>query len=128
MASQIKLSAVVIDCADASALAAFYAKLLDYNIAFDADGWAWIQSQDKLHAIGFQAVEGYEPPVWPWQEGKQAQMMHLDLSCPDVEAAAAFALECGAVFAEANFFDNGRVMLDPAGHPFCLCSALPENE
>ncbi|EGT4675660.1 UNVERIFIED_CONTAM: hypothetical protein C3P01_13775 [Clostridioides difficile] len=28
---------------------------------------------------------------------------------------------CGATIAEEQFADDWRVMIDPAGHPFCLC-------
>ena len=46
-------------------------------------------------------------------------MMHLDIEVDDLDAAAAAAL--GARVAEYQPRDNIRVLLDPAGHPFCLC-------
>ena len=63
----------------------------------------------------------YVPPVWPEEPGAQQQMTHLDFAVDDLEQAAAHAVRCGAVPARAQFTDAWRVMLDPAGHPFCLC-------
>lgn len=120
--SIIKMGGILIDCPDASLLADFYAKLLGWNKVNDADGWAAIQSPGQVYTVGFQSVDNYFRPVWPQKDGEQAQMMHLDLSCKDVEAAVAFALECGAVTADVQYFEPAKTMLDPAaGHPFCLC-------
>ena len=48
-------------------------------------------------------------------------MMHLDIQVDDVEAAVADAIATGARLAEHQPNPNDRVLLDPAGHPFCLC-------
>ena len=47
-------------------------------------------------------------------------MSHLDIAVDDLEAAVSLAVEAGAVQAEHQPQDDVRVMLDPAGHPFCL--------
>jgi hypothetical protein len=47
-------------------------------------------------------------------------MIHMDIGVPDPEAGVAWALECGATVAGHQPQDDVRVMLDPAGHPFCL--------
>jgi hypothetical protein len=47
-------------------------------------------------------------------------MMHLDFEVSDLETAVAHAVELGAQEAEYQPQDNVRVLLDPAGHPFCL--------
>jgi hypothetical protein len=47
-------------------------------------------------------------------------MMHLDFEVSDLEAAVGHAVELGAELAEYQPQDNVRVLLDPAGHPFCL--------
>ncbi|EQG75396.1 hypothetical protein QKA_2322 [Clostridioides difficile DA00165] len=39
----------------------------------------------------------------------------------DLEEAVQYAIHCGATIAEEQFTDDWRVMIDPAGHPFCLC-------
>lgn len=51
--------------------------------------------------------------------------MHLDLAAADLDAAQAHALNLGAVLApEQPSPDRWRVLLDPAGHPFCLSAQL----
>ena len=119
--SLIHYGAPTIDSDHAGRLADFYAKLLGWEKFYESEEFAAVKSPDGVHILGFQTDEDYVPPVWPTEKGKQAQMMHLDFSSADVTAAIAFALECGAVVAPTQFYDNGgKVMLDPAGHPFCL--------
>ena len=49
------------------------------------------------------------------------QQMHLDIAVTDLPAAVAAAVELGAVeAAHQPEPDVWRVLLDPAGHPFCL--------
>lgn len=111
---------IVIDCADAGVMAGFYSKLLDWEWTHPrADGWAAVTSSDGM-VIAFQEVEGYQPPAWPWEDGKQAQMMHLDLWVDDLEEGVQHALDCGAKQAAQQFFTTSRTMTDPAGHPFCI--------
>lgn len=47
-------------------------------------------------------------------------MMHLDFQVSDLEAAVGHALELGAQEAADQPQTSLRVLLDPAGHPFCL--------
>ena len=63
-------------------------------------------------------IEGLGINVVP---GEQRTMMHLDLQVQDLDAAVADAVALGARVAEFQPQDNGRVLLDPAGHPVCLC-------
>ncbi len=120
--------AVTIDSDNSDRLADFYAKLL---------GWEKIKASeeflivvDKAHPglpwLTFQTVENYIPPVWPAKPGMQQTMTHLDFHVKDIEAAAAFARECGAIDAPVQTTDEWHVMLDPAGHPFCLCHSLTQ--
>jgi hypothetical protein len=46
--------------------------------------------------------------------------MHLDIRVHDLGAAVAHALACGARLAGYQGREDLRVLLDPAGHPFCL--------
>ena len=121
----IKLYCATVDCRDPSALAAFYAKLLHWDIAFHDEDWACIgapgTAQGAYPGILFQRNPAYEPPVWPDQPGAQQQMTHLDFAVSDLEAAEQYAVQCGASPAARQFSDGWTVMLDPAGHPFCLC-------
>jgi len=112
---------IVMDCADASVLAEFYSRLMSWELTHPRtkDCWAAITSPTGMTFI-FQEVEGYQPPVWPWQEGKQGQMLHLDLFVNNLEEGVAHAIECGASVADEQYFQTSRTMIDPAGHPFCL--------
>ena len=51
-------------------------------------------------------------------------MMHFEILVDDLDAAIADAVEAGARVADHQPADRDpsllRIMLDPAGHPFCL--------
>jgi hypothetical protein len=47
-------------------------------------------------------------------------MLHLDFEVTDLEAETQRALQLWAELASYQPQENVRVMLDPAGHPFCL--------
>ncbi|OLB78447.1 MAG: glyoxalase [Actinobacteria bacterium 13_2_20CM_2_71_6] len=111
---------VVLDAPDGAALARFYADLLGWKIANEDPGGAAVGPPDGVAYLGFQTTASYVPPVWPPAEGTQQMMMHLDFEVSDLAAAVSHALELGAREAGYQPQDNVRVMLDPAGHPFCL--------
>ena len=69
----------------------------------------------------FQLADGYVPPTWPPATGEQRTMMHLDIQVDDLDAATVDAVALGARVAEFQPQANVRVLLDPAGHPVCLC-------
>ena len=46
--------------------------------------------------------------------------VHLDLQVDDLDEAVAYAVECGAELADLQPQETVRVLVDPAGHPFCL--------
>lgn len=116
----LRISGIVLDCSDAEALAGFYRKLLGWKQTHSGNGWAGLESPDGAITLAFQEVENYLPPVWPWEKGKQGQMLHLDFMTEELEKAVQYALECGATLAEAQYFASSRTMFDPDGHPFCL--------
>jgi hypothetical protein len=58
--------------------------------------------------------------VWPEEPGAPEKMIHLDIRVRDLDAAVAHALAAGARLAAHQGRDDLRVLLDPAGHPFCL--------
>lgn len=68
--------------------------------------------------------DDYVPPVWPTTREAQQQMAHLDFHVSNVEEAVAHALSCGATLSETQYDEGWRVMIDPAGHPFCLLSPM----
>src|SRR5689334_18459045 len=113
---------VVLDAPDAVELARFYATLLDWEIDKEETNWATVAPADGVAYLGFQTSEGYRRPVWPNEPGAQQMMLHLDFEVSDLQAAVAHAIELGATQAENQPQENVRVMIDPAGHPFCLYS------
>lgn len=122
----IKKVNIVIDCADAGVMSEFYSKILNWQCTHPhANGWATITSPSGM-VIAFQEVENYTPPTWPWKEGKQGQMLHLDFYVDNLEEAVQFAIECGAKLANEQYYKTSRTMIDPAGHPFCLDTDEPE--
>ena len=118
--AQLKMTTV--DCADPRAEAAFWAALLGWEVAHAQDEYAMVADPSAGQpALGFGRVAGYQPPSWPDQGGRK--QFHLDLACEDVAATGARALELGATSADPQPGETWRVLLDPAGHPFCLTGA-----
>lgn len=110
----------VLDAPDGPALAHFYADLLGWEFDVESADGAGIAPPGSVVGLAFQTSSGYVRPVWPSADGSQQMMMHLDFEVSDLEAAVAHALELGAELADYQPQDNVRVLLDPAGHPFCL--------
>ena len=112
---------VVLDAPDASALAHFYERLLGWTLYKDTPGWATLApSETHGYNLSFQTEPNYVRPVWPSEPGQPLMMLHLDLEVDDLDAAVAYAVEVGAELAESQPQQDVRVLLDPAGHPFCL--------
>jgi len=121
----IAWTTVTLDALDAEALAAFYSELFGWEITA-RDGADWVQIRDPNGGVGlnFQADTRYESPTWPEEPGKQTKMVQFEILVDDVEAAADLVVRAGgrqAPHQPPNRDPSGlRVMLDPAGHPFCL--------
>jgi hypothetical protein len=115
---------VTLDCDDAQQLAQFWAAMLDGTIVFTTAAAVGVRSDaGRLAAV---RVPGYRPPTWP--EDDVPKQIHLDLGVDDLEAAVAEAVRCGATptaFQPAP--EARRVLLDPAGHPFCLTTGIPRE-
>jgi catechol 2,3-dioxygenase-like lactoylglutathione lyase family enzyme len=111
---------VVLEAPDGVALARFYARLLGWPIVKQEDDGAAIAVPGTSSYLAFQSSPDYVPPVWPAADGRQQMMMHIDVAVDDLDAAVADAVELGATVAELQAQEDNRVLLDPAGHPFCL--------
>jgi catechol 2,3-dioxygenase-like lactoylglutathione lyase family enzyme len=111
---------VVLEAPDARELARFYSQLLEWPVAEDEPGWVVLAPPEGGTALSFQTSVDYVRPVWPPAEGRQQMMAHLDLQVEDLDVAVESALETGATLADFQPQDGVRVLLDPAGHPFCL--------
>jgi hypothetical protein len=118
----MKLTAAVLDSADANALAEFYHRLLGASWVLRADevGWATLRPTGGGAGLSFQTEPAYVRPVWPAGPGDTQMMVHLDIEVDDLELAGTHAVSVGAVLAGFQPQADVRVYLDPAGHPFCL--------
>jgi hypothetical protein len=123
-----RLGLICLDCADPAGLAAFWAGLLGGEVEpILGDDVVMVKSRGT--PVAAVRVTGYQPPTWP--DGAIPKQVHLDLAVGDLDAAEAEAIGLGARRAdEQPRPGRWRVMLDPAGHPFCLCDwsqPLPAN-
>lgn len=111
-----------IDCAEAKPLAEFWAAMLGGEIAFTSSStadvrtdWVWISAME---------VPDYKAPSWPGDA--IPKQIHLDLAVDDLDTSAQAALSLGATLSAVQPRpEHWRVMLDPAGHPFCLTRLIP---
>ena len=113
------LTTVVLDCADPGPLAEFYCAVTGWKVTYSDDDSVQVGDGGPIQ-LGFQRVEGYRPPGWP-DPAKQA---HLDVSVDDLTATVKKVLALGAT--KPDFQPGGgdwTVLIDPAGHPFCLVAA-----
>lgn len=125
--SRIEWTSVTIMAPAPRELAAFYARLLSAAVTASEPpgpgepaqaGWAQVRANERT--LNFEFERCWSPPQWPAQRGRQFSSQHLDLQVLDLAAATDWALECGARLAEAQPQEDVRVLVDPAGHPFCL--------
>lgn len=127
----VEAVAVTLGAPNPRELAAFHQRLLGWILAADEpgrpefppeDGWAQLRPPPGRAGpwLNFEYEAHYEPPVWPSVAGKQHITEHLDIAVNDLDEAVAWAIGAGATLAGYQPQEDVRVMLDPAGHPFCL--------
>ena len=117
------LGNVMVDCADAAGLQAFYSALLGWE-ACELYSLPAVRAPEGVVLLFAQEAD-YVPPVWPEQPGTQQKQMHFDFQVPNVPLAVERAISLGAKRAETQFGsaeDEFVTMFDPSGHPFCLCA------
>ncbi|TWE12846.1 VOC family protein [Rudaeicoccus suwonensis] len=118
------LASVSLECADTVELADFYRRLFDGSEFFRApDGSVICISTGTVYLTAMR-VAGYVAPTWPAPGA--GGIVHLDVAVDDLAQSVERTIALGATEADhqpqpALF----RVMLDPAGHPFCLTTARP---
>ena len=108
-----------IDSADAAAAGEFWAALTGWEVVASGDGYAMVSGGG--HNLGFGTIPDYRPPAWPNEHG--SKQFHLDLAVDDLDAMADRAVELGATLADPQPGETWKVLIDPAGHPFCLTRA-----
>ena len=103
---------VSLDCADPQRLVDFYRALLGGRQLWAGESSVGLEVPGGV--LVAQRVHGYVPPVWPG-----ASLVHLDLTADDIDSAVERAVTLGAT-RPTQPDPRWRVLLDPAGHPFCL--------
>ena len=120
MTDEVRLGNVMVDCGDEQTLQRFYGQLLNWDTT-TLFGRPAVRSAEGVVFL-FCQEEDYVPPVWPEKDGCQQKQMHFDFQVDSVPEAVEKALELGAVKAPVQYGGEQFVtLLDPAGHPFCLC-------
>lgn len=77
-----------LDCPDPSALAAFYARLLGTEIAYESEVFAALRPGTIWLTV--RRVDNYEPPTWP--TGALPKQLHLDMAVADLDEGEAVVL------------------------------------
>jgi len=119
-APHYRLASTVLGTSDPRGLASFYRALLGWETVDDEPEWVKIKPPGGGTGLAFQLEDSHVPPSWPVVPGDQQMQAHLDIGVDDLGAGESTALSLGASRAAHQPQDDVRVMLDPAGHPFCL--------
>jgi hypothetical protein len=114
----VEWAALTIGCPDPGVLADFYAAVLGGTVS-DRSAESALLSTASM-AFVFRAVAEFRASTWPSPEVPLHS--HFELVVEDLAGAVERTAELGARRAEGQDPDDSNlvVMLDPAGHPFCL--------
>ncbi|MEO6501828.1 MAG: VOC family protein [Jatrophihabitantaceae bacterium] len=116
------LASISLNTTDPATLAEFYGRLLGLHRVYERPDGSVIAMSDGRIALTAMFAADHIPPTWP--DPGQQQQLHLDVAVTDLPTAVARAVQLGAVEARHQPMpDVWRVLLDPAGHPFCLTTA-----
>lgn len=117
---------VVLDAPDAKALGQFYAAVFGWVLNAEDPSFVTLDPGEGVGYLAVQTSQGYVPPTWPNEPGRQQMQLHLDIEVDNLDEAVGAAVALGATQAAYQPQHDVRVLLDPAGHPFCLyCPGWP---
>jgi catechol 2,3-dioxygenase-like lactoylglutathione lyase family enzyme len=126
---KILRTVVVFDAADLEEESAFWAAILNGQVARD-DEWHTVFDESGEWRVGIDLNPKYVRPEWP--NGVQQQQVHLNLQVEDQYVAHEEVLALGASLLEpGKSMDTPEgflVYADPAGHPFCIAWGQPSAE
>jgi len=111
---------VAVEAPDPLVLATFYSALLGWPVVGEDNGSLVLAAPEGRIYLVLQPATEYQRPTWPPLPASQRPMMHLDVQVGDLDAAVEEAVSLGATLADDQPNSTVRVLLDPAGHPFCL--------
>jgi hypothetical protein len=119
-----RLGGVSLDTDDPRSLAAFWCDLLELEVMFESEDFVALKGAGVL--ITTQRVADHQAPDWP--ETGIPKQIHFELAVTDLDAVEGRAIELGAVKSETQPNPGvWRVLHDPAGHPFCLTTMIPDG-
>lgn len=117
-----RYAAVTFDCPEPAALARFYTEVLGLPEIFSNERFVLLGREDAP-GLGFNRLDDYQPPTWP--DPTQEKQAHMELGVDDLDAAQTHLVSLGAVAPSTQPApDRWRVLLDPAGHPFCISTLV----
>jgi hypothetical protein len=94
----------------------------DGDLRSSNEDFVALSGADGAVRLDFQRVQNSEPITWP--DPAAARRLHLDFVVDDLDEAEAHLCSMGARRPEVQpGGDRFRVLIDPAGHPFCLATA-----
>ncbi|MCL2298785.1 MAG: hypothetical protein FWC27_01400 [Firmicutes bacterium] len=121
MIPNLTIGDLQIDCTDPERARDFYAALTGYEQIASPYGPS-LKTPNGLTILFAGLDIPHAPPVWPEEPGKQQKQMHLDFGVDHLRRAVKRAIRLGATKAAKQYNPKGHItMLDPDGHPFCLC-------
>lgn len=98
----------------------FYSQLLGLRVEVSLeDDYVYLEGGPVT--ITLQVTSDYQAPTWPGNE--RGIQIHLDLSVADLQPAVEYALSIVATNSPVQYSKHWHILLDPAGHPFCLVQA-----
>ena len=117
-APRFSLRSTVLGTPNPRGLASFYQSLLDWEVVEEQDEWVVLKPGGGGVGLSFEYEQFHVPPTWPAGPDDQQMQAHLDVSA--LESGVERAVTLGARMAAYQPQEDVRVMIDPAGHPFCL--------
>ncbi|MEU1707774.1 VOC family protein [Streptomyces sp. NPDC005706] len=121
-APAFRYAAVTFDCADPAEMARFYSELLGMAVHYSSDDFILL-GREGATGLAFNRLADYRPPTWP--DPTQEKQAHIELGVDDLDIAEKRLLDLGAT--KPGFQpqpERWRVLLDPAGHPFCITTLV----
>ncbi|MEW2256825.1 VOC family protein [Streptomyces sp. NPDC047869] len=121
-APAFRYAAVTFDCADPAEMARFYGELLGMSVHYSSDDFILL-GREGTTGLAFNRLADYRPPTWP--DPTQEKQAHIELGVDDLDVAEKRLLDLGAT--KPGFQpqpERWRVLLDPAGHPFCITTLV----
>jgi catechol 2,3-dioxygenase-like lactoylglutathione lyase family enzyme len=121
MIPNLTIGDLTIDCANPERARDFYADLMGWEKT-TAFGALAVKTGNSMTILFWEPDIPYVPPVWPEEPGKQQKQMHFNFQVDDLQSAVEEAVRLGATKAAGQYGgDHFVTLLDPEGHPFCLC-------